>query len=198
MKLSINGTILELPEHCTAEYFEDTNSTHIFFGEYGNGFDKALDSFCKQLNTTRFGHDYKIVFSDQHIFWGGKTPPAGVEILYNVDTAQPKQIRTNHHFMNSVFQNSECETILRNIVLLQKNANPERFTPFTWEQYKDFCTHNVSERERGVLNTFVSGGRSVANTSATQNAGWLSFDEQSGQYSFTEKMVTMLLDRYVW
>lgn len=83
MKLSINGTILELPEHCTVEYFEDTNSTHIFFGEYGNGFDKVLDSFCKQLNTTRFGHDYKIVFSDRHIFWDGKTPPPGIEVLYN-------------------------------------------------------------------------------------------------------------------
>ena len=47
----------------------------------------------------------------------------------------PKQVPTND-FMNSVFQNSECETILRNIVMLQKKTDPENWTPFSWDDYK--------------------------------------------------------------
>lgn len=38
--------------------------------------------------------------------------------------ALPKEIRTDHYFMGSVFKNSECETILRNIVMLQKKGKP--------------------------------------------------------------------------
>ena len=90
--------------------------------------------------------------------------------------ACPKEIRTNHDFMNSVFQNSECETILRNIILLQKEANPEAWTPFSWGDYKAFCTHNVTDKEKGVLDAFVNGGKPVWNTSAYLSAGWLDFD----------------------
>ena len=55
----------------------------------------------------------------------------------------PEMIPTNQWFMGSVFQNSEAETILRNIVMLQKKVNPKAWTPFSWEDYKNFCTHNV-------------------------------------------------------
>ena len=103
---------------------------------------------------------------------------------------QPKDIKTNHSFMGSVFQNSECETILRNIVLLQKHLNKEDWTPFTWEQYCNFCTHNVTQSERGVLDVFVNGGKAVFNTSTIQQAGWLSFNGE--EYSFTAKMIEML------
>ena len=108
--------------------------------------------------------------------------------------ALPKDIRTNHDFMGSVFRNSESETILRNIVMLQKAANPESWTPFSWDEYKAFCTHRVTESERGVLNAFVNGGRPVANTSAILSSGWLSFD--GDKYSFTPKMIDMLAERY--
>jgi len=106
----------------------------------------------------------------------------------------PKQIALNHSFMGSVFRNSECETILRNILLLQKNVTPNVWTPFTWEDYKCFCDHNVTESERGVLNCFVNGGKSVSNTSTHQEAGWLELND--GVYSFTEKMITMLGENY--
>lgn len=106
----------------------------------------------------------------------------------------PKNIRTNHDFMGSVFQNSECETILRNIVMLQKKANPEAWTPFSWDEYKAFCTHKVTEEERGVLNAFTNGGKPVWNTSAYLQPGWLDFDGQ--KYSFTPKMIEMLTTHY--
>ena len=107
---------------------------------------------------------------------------------------QPKHIRTDHYFMGSVFQNSESETILRNIVLLQKAANPEQWTPFTWEQYKAFCTHRVTESEKRVLDAFVNGGKPVTFTSAYLSAGWLAFDGES--YSFTKKMIDMLAENW--
>ncbi len=101
----------------------------------------------------------------------------------------PKQVPTNG-FMNSVFQNSECETILRNIVLLQKAKNPEKWTPFSWKDYKKFCTHNVTDSEQRVLDVFVNGGKSAWNTSTYQQSGWLKFENE--QYHFTDKMLEML------
>ena len=96
--------------------------------------------------------------------------------------------------MGSPFGNCESETILANIVLLQKAANPNEWTPFTWEQYKAFCTHNVTESERGVLNAFVNGGKPVLRTSAVLEPGWLKLED--GAYSFTPKMVYMLTEKY--
>jgi len=108
----------------------------------------------------------------------------------------PKDIRTDHYFMGSVFGNSECETILRNILLMQKNQNPDNWQPFTWEQYKAFCSHSVTESERGVLQAFVNGGKPVWNTSAYLTPGWLAFDEKTGHYSFTEQMIAMLAESW--
>lgn len=108
----------------------------------------------------------------------------------------PKHIPTNHYFMGSPFQNSECETILRNIVLLQKAANPDAWTGFTWEQYKEFCTHQVTESERGVLDAFVRGDKPVNFTSAYLDSGWLDYEEKTGAYYFTPKMIEMLAENY--
>lgn len=109
---------------------------------------------------------------------------------------KPKNIGTN--FMGSVFGNSECETILANICLFQKKLNPEAFTPFTWDEYVAFRdatkrdkTQSVSDAERRILNAFVNGGR-ILYTSASISKGWLSFDESSEQYAFTDKTIKML------
>jgi len=107
---------------------------------------------------------------------------------------KPKHITLKAGFMNSVFGNCESETILRNILMLQKKTNPEAWTPFSWDDYKAFCTHNVTESERGVLNAFVNGGKPVARTTAYLESGWLNFEDE--KYSFSDKMIQMLYDRY--
>ena len=112
-----------------------------------------------------------------------------------MSTVRPADIKTNS-FMNSVFQNTECEVILHNIVLMQKKLNPENWTPFSWQQYKDFCTHSVSNDEQDVLEAFVRGGKPTWNTSAYLQPGWLSFDKETNKYFFTDKMINMLSDRY--
>ena len=106
----------------------------------------------------------------------------------------PKQIRTNHEFMNSVFRSSECETVLRNIIMLQKKKNPDEWTPFSWDEYKEFCTHSATNFEKDILNAFVNGGKPIRYSSAYLSPGWLDFDGTN--YSFTEKMVNMLSEQY--
>ena len=109
---------------------------------------------------------------------------------------QPKDIQTAEWYADSVFKNTESEIILRNLVMMQKNINPERWTPFTWEQYAEFrngtSKDKCTESERGVLIAFVKGGKPVLNTSAHLSPGWPDFDLETGQYSFTAKMIEML------
>ena len=50
---------------------------------------------------------------------------------------KPSEIDTNRYFTASPFQNSECETILRNIIMLQKNKNPDEWKKFSWDDYLD-------------------------------------------------------------
>lgn len=106
----------------------------------------------------------------------------------------PAKIRTNHWFMGSVFKNSETETILRNIIVMQKNQNPDKWKPFSWDEYKSFCTHGVDFREKQVLDAFVNGGKPVTMSSAWLSPGWLSFDGE--RYAFTEKMINMLYEKW--
>jgi hypothetical protein len=109
---------------------------------------------------------------------------------------KPKDIKVSKHYWNSVFQNTECEVILRNVVKQQRKANPEEWTPFTWEDYKAFCTHNVSYKEQQVLNAFAKGGKPVWNTSAYLTSGWLNYDEETAQYSLSEKLIKMCYESW--
>jgi len=106
----------------------------------------------------------------------------------------PIDISTETDFADSVFKNEECEIVLVNLVRMQKSRNKFYWTYFTWEDYKNFCTHNVTDRERLVLTAFVKGGKPVSSTTADLDAGWL--DLEDGNYSFSKKMIKMLGDEY--
>lgn len=112
-----------------------------------------------------------------------------------ITLATPAQIQTGPYW-GSPFQNTECEIILSNVIKLQRAANPDEWTPFTWEQYKSFCNHRVTDSEKGVLDAFVNGGKPVWNTSCVLEPGWMKFDEKKG-YSLTPKMVFMLTEKYM-
>jgi len=105
----------------------------------------------------------------------------------------PQQAGTLN-LMGSDFQNSECETILSNVIKQQRRANPEQWTPFTWDDYKAFCSHNVTETERDVLNAFVNGGKPAWNTSCYLEPGWFNF--QDGAYSVGERTIEMLQRKF--
>lgn len=102
----------------------------------------------------------------------------------DIDTKNP------YGFMGSRFQNTECEVVARNVVLLQKKRNPTGWTDFTWSDYQSFCTHHVSDAERGVLDAMVQGGKPVWNTSAVLSAGYL--EKHGDHYCVTKKFVDAL------
>jgi len=91
---------------------------------------------------------------------------------------KPCEVKTSDRraFMGSQFRNSETETIARNIILQQQSIDGEKWTPFTWEDYKNFCSHNVTDTELGVIKALASGGKPVWNTTTVLNAGYLEED----------------------
>ncbi len=107
-------------------------------------------------------------------------------------SVRPQDIQTTDSFgfMGSGFRNTECETIARNIVMLLKKADPSSWTSFSWDDYKTFCTHSVSDTERGVLDAMVSGGRPVWNTSTSLAPGYLK--KSGGRYEVTAQFIDAL------
>lgn len=116
-------------------------------------------------------------------------------------TITPNMIKTSDYFWASPFQNNETETILRNLVKMQKAHDKEGFNgktwlPFTFEQYKSFCTHNIGNNEKDVIDSLVDGHNRYVNRNALLSKGWLLFDEQTKQYSFSQRMIEMLFEKY--
>ena len=107
----------------------------------------------------------------------------------------PLNISTTTDFFGSVFNNSESEIVLRNLLLMQKRIDRTSWTSFTWEDYINFCTHPVTYSELEVLTAFVNGGKPAWNASAVLDAGWLHLVD--GKYSFSDKMIEMLGDTYL-
>lgn len=104
----------------------------------------------------------------------------------------PNNIKTCD-FMSSPFQNSQTETILRNLIIMQKSKKNNWFS-FSWDDYKAFCTHNVTSSEKRILDTLSEGGKPHLTSSARINSGWLLFNDN--KYSFSEKMINMLYEKY--
>jgi len=103
----------------------------------------------------------------------------------------PNDIDTSGGFFASGFHSIEAETISRNLMVMMQDAG--EWKPFTWEEYKDFCSHNVTDSEREVLDLFVKGGtyRDNIGGHTTITGGCL---KKTGQkYEITDKMITMLI-----
>lgn len=75
-------------------------------------------------------------------------------------TGKPSDYDLRTDFVGSGFNHSQSETIARNIMLLLKNTG-DRFRPFTWKEYKKYCTHNVTDSELSVIEALASGGQKV-------------------------------------
>lgn len=73
------------------------------------------------------------------------------------ETVQPSDFETEKYFMESPFQNFEQEMIARNIVIIcQRNGN--YWIDFSWEGYQLHCNHKVTDKEKDILDGFVSKG----------------------------------------
>lgn len=72
-------------------------------------------------------------------------------------TVFPKDLEVGGHLWDSPLQNSEKESIARNIILLSQ-WNDNRWLEFTWQGYQDRCKHKATEGEKRILDEFVRMG----------------------------------------
>lgn len=70
---------------------------------------------------------------------------------------QPSDIDYKNGFFSTAWQNSERETIARNIVVLCKRLG-NMFIPFSWTTYKKVCNHKVTLSEQRYLDHLVDEG----------------------------------------
>lgn len=115
------------------------------------------------------------------------------ENFMTTPSVRPQDIQTAtnpYGFMGSGFRNDESETVARNIVMLLQKANPASWTSFSWDDYKKFCTHRVSDAERRVLDAMVSGERPAWNTSANLAPGYLK--KSDDRYEVTKQFIDAL------
>ncbi len=102
----------------------------------------------------------------------------------------PKDFNT-FIFMASSWQNSETEEVAENIVYIQKELNPDAWSPFTWEQYQYLSIRNTSPDDKIVLDALVKGGKPTTITSCCLSAGYLTKND-SEQYVITEKFLSVI------
>ena len=107
-------------------------------------------------------------------------------------TLLPKDVDLNENllFTGSNFKNSRAETIARNIVFVQKKMNPNKWTPFSLNDYEEVSNHKVGQTEKKALDIFVKGGKIGWNKSIVIDAGYLSKDGKN--YSVTGQFIKEL------
>ena len=68
---------------------------------------------------------------------------------------RPSEINTTDRFFDSVWQNTEDETLARNLCVIMQRTGRDSWDPFTWCNYEALCSHNVGHAERDHLDQFV-------------------------------------------
>ncbi len=70
---------------------------------------------------------------------------------------KPSDFNIKSHFYSTIWGNSEKEQIARNIVYISLTKMDDEFLPFSWEEYKKYCEHKVTEQEKWVLDDLAEG-----------------------------------------
>lgn len=65
----------------------------------------------------------------------------------------PNDISIDNGFFDTPFQKSEKEGIARNIVIVERKLGG--WKPFSWKDYQEKCTHDVTSEEKNILDEFV-------------------------------------------
>jgi hypothetical protein len=71
-------------------------------------------------------------------------------------------------FIGSVFGDSQMEMFLECFVITQFKANPDAWTPFSWNEYVARCDHKPIDAERRILEAMVNGGEVCLNDMGKQ------------------------------
>lgn len=56
------------------------------------------------------------------------------------------------------WQNCERETVATNILKLSRFKNLDTWSPFSWNDYVEFCSHNPTDGEHAILDEFAENG----------------------------------------
>lgn len=67
---------------------------------------------------------------------------------------KPSQISTKDSFVDTVWQNSEKETVARNIVIICRKHN-DSWEPFSADEYSLRCGRTNTSKEISILDDFV-------------------------------------------
>jgi len=67
---------------------------------------------------------------------------------------KPSDYNTKRSFMDTIWQNSERETIARNIVIIQGDD----FAPFTFDEYVKLCGHASAPGDEWVVEALADEG----------------------------------------
>ena len=102
----------------------------------------------------------------------------------------PKDIDLKASFMGTEFKSMDTEIIARNIVYIQKEINPEKWTPFSFIDYGQHCTHKVEDYDKVVLEALVKGGKPVLHTTVHLQSGYL--EKKNNKYHVTDKFLKVL------
>ena len=71
---------------------------------------------------------------------------------------KPSDFIGDTFYSSTGFNNAIKERIAKNIVLISK-WNNDKFSPFSWEEYKERCKHKVTDSEKKHLDEMVEGWR---------------------------------------
>ena len=71
---------------------------------------------------------------------------------------RPGQIRIDTHYEDLSFPEEEHEDVVRNIMVVETILSPTEWVPFTFDDYKDQCSHEVETSELDFLMSLASQG----------------------------------------
>lgn len=75
-------------------------------------------------------------------------------IKLRIASVKPHKIDTSSSFHNTVWESSAVESVAHAIVVIAKVRN-RGWAKFSWEQYKEHCTHRPADSERVILDELV-------------------------------------------
>lgn len=109
-------------------------------------------------------------------------------------TIAPKDVYRSE-FPNSPFRDRLMELFLSCIAITQWRRDPDRWTPFTWEEYVSRCDHQPTDAERNLLEAMVTGGTVTltdmrAPNTITLQKGYLL--KEGERYSVAEPLLRVL------
>ena len=104
-------------------------------------------------------------------------------------SVRPKDVKESS-FFDSAFQKVEMQIMMSCIAITQYRKDPDKWTPFSWDQYVELCDHKPCNKEKQILEAMCTGGTVILDGPLQIEGGYLKKD--SNGYNVTEKLLTVM------